>query len=126
MNKDISKDFEFLKSLKEVEAVLVYGSKANKTSHEKSDIDICIIAPSLKNSKDFTALLSLIWRNVNPGKYDIRIFEELPLYIKMNIINNHKLIFAKDTGKLYEYFYFYRKLWSNQAVAIMEKEQYQG
>lgn len=49
-------------------------------------------------------------------KYDIRFFEELPLYIQINVIENNKILFAKDIYELYEYFYYFRKLWEDQAM----------
>jgi len=42
------------------------------------------------------------------------VFEELPLYMKMEVIDNHEIVFAKDELELYEYFYYFRKLWKDQ------------
>lgn len=32
-----------------------------------------------------------------------------PLYIQVEIIENHKIIFCEDVSELFEYFYPYRK-----------------
>ena len=120
----IKKDFSFLKQeLKNdrILGVILYGSYAKNEQHARSDIDICIIAPKCKTPKEIAGLLGFIWQNINANIYDIRIFEELPLYIKISIINNHRIIYAKDKYSLYEYFYLYRKLWQDQSLHWIEK-----
>lgn len=121
--KNIRKDFSFLKDKMEkgeIDAVLFYGSYAENKQTVRSDIDICVVAPKLKTPKQFSKLLGEIWQNVNANKYDVRIFEELPLYIKMEVINKHKVIFSKNIPELSYYFYRYRKLWQDQSVNWVE------
>jgi predicted nucleotidyltransferase len=36
--------------------------------------------------------------------------------MKKEVISNHKIIFARDVSELYEYFYFFRKLWNEQEI----------
>jgi hypothetical protein len=108
----LEKDFSFLKH-KNVLAVLLFGSGAKREESKKSDIDICIVAPNCSRLD----LLREIYRNldVHGKNYDVRIFEDLPLYIKIQIIEDNEIIFTKDVYELYEYFYFFRKLWEDQA-----------
>ena len=54
--------------------------------------------------------------DVHSKRYDVYTFEELPLYMKMEVISNHEIIFARDVPELYEYFYFFRKLWKEQEI----------
>lgn len=112
--KSIEKDFSFLFEKKEVLAVLLYGSVVKGNETPRSDIDICVVAPECK---DRAGLLREVYGNLDvyAKKYDIRIFEELPLYIKIHIILDHDVIHAKDIYDLYEYFYYFRKLWDDQA-----------
>lgn len=117
--KQILKDLKFLKKYKEVHSVLLYGSYAKNKQTQRSDIDICVVAPECRNIQDYSSLLRKIWGKVDTKNYDIRLFEELPLYIKISVINNHKIIFSKDVSELNLYFYFYRKLWDSQAVNRM-------
>jgi len=56
----------------------------------------------------FTAVnLGRVFERVG-GKYDIKIFEDLPLHIKMDIINFHHVIIG-DEVELSYYFYRFRK-----------------
>ncbi len=101
---EIAKDFSFLKD--EVLAVLLFGSSVKG---EGRDVDICVV------SKDNPEkVLKRVFSKVDASKYDIWIFEELPLYMKMEVIENHEIVFCKDELELYEYFYQFRKLWKDQ------------
>lgn len=113
--ESIKKDFSFLFSRDDILAILLYGSAATGDETPRSDIDICIVLPSRKKMKD---ILNEIYRKLDvfTKKYDVRFFEELPLYIQVNIIESNKIIYSKDIYELYEYFYFIRKLWGDQMM----------
>ncbi len=107
--ENIARDFSFLKN--RVLAILIFGSASKGIVGEKSDIDICIVAPN-KNPKE---LLKEIFQRVDVSgkKYDVYVFEELPLYLKMEVIKTHTIVFG-DPRELGEYFYLFRKLWEDQ------------
>jgi predicted nucleotidyltransferase len=111
----LNKDFSFLFERVDIIAILLYGSAAVGDETPRSDIDICIVLPSRKYMKD---ILNEIYRKLDvfTKKYDVRFFEELPLYIQINIIESNKIIYSKDIFELYEYFYFIRKLWEDQII----------
>jgi len=80
-------------------AVMLFGSYAR---HEKfSDIDVCIIMLP----KNFDAL-SLSKKRLEYLKdfpdYDVRIFQQLPLYIRMRVLKEGKIIFCRDEDALYD------------------------
>ncbi|MEK6950226.1 MAG: nucleotidyltransferase domain-containing protein [Nanoarchaeota archaeon] len=108
----IKQDFKGLSRNKNIVAILLYGSWACGEATPRSDIDLCIVAPKTEPQ----AVLSTVWRTVNvtARKYEVYVFEEMPLYLKMEVIDSHKVIYARDQGELYEYFYFFRKLWNDQ------------
>jgi len=101
---DLAKDFSFLKE--KVLAVLIFGSSVKEKGR---DLDVCIVSGA--DPKD---VLKDVFVNVDTSKYDVWIFEELPLYMKMEVIENHEIVFCRDEAELYEYFYFFRKLWKDQ------------
>ncbi len=90
--------------------VVVYGSYARNQCTPRSDIDVAVIT----KIRDPNANIKILWTlfsKIKPG-YDVRIFELLPLPIKINVINNYIVIFG-DPLDISEYFYFYRKLWKD-------------
>jgi len=110
--EQIYSDFSIIIQKREILGILLYGSYLMDNETYRSDIDICIVAPN----EDIHQLISIILQNVNvtSKKYDVRVFQELPLYIKIHVIENGKLIYSGDKLDLYEYFYLYRKLWNDQ------------
>jgi len=100
----IGQDFEFLSN--EVLAIVIYGSRVKGAETERSDIDVCIVAPNRCSSEIYKKTLSL--------DYDIKIFELLPLYLKVEVIENHEIVCISDLLEFYEYLYFYRKIWKDQ------------
>jgi len=108
----IYNDFSYVIEKKDILGILLYGSYSKSQNTNRSDIDICIVAPN----EDIHQLISFILQNINvdANKYDIRLFNELPLYIKIHIIEDGILIYSSNELDLYEFFYIYRKLWEDQ------------
>jgi hypothetical protein len=113
----IAVDFAFLAhDGEEVLAMLLFGSAARDDTDLRSDRDICIVAPELRAARTRRLILRTIFDrlDVTGKRYDLWFFEELPLYLKMQVIEHHEVIFCRDLPALYEYLYFYRKLWGDQ------------
>jgi predicted nucleotidyltransferase len=112
----IALDFAFLTDDKEVLAMLLFGSGARDDADQRSDRDICIVAPELRDARTRLVFLRAIFDrlDVRGKRYDLWFFEELPLYMKIQVIEHHEVILCRDLPALYEYLYFYRKLWGDQ------------
>lgn len=106
----LKKEFLFLKN--DVLGVLLFGSSIDNRRIKRSDVDICVVAPKQKP----LSMLSLVHQKIDvyKKKYDVHTFEELPLYMKAEVLRNHKVIVSKNLPELYEYLYFYQKLWDEQ------------
>ena len=112
----IALDFAFLTDDDEVLAMLLFGSGARDDADPRSDRDVCIVAPELRDARARLVILRAIFDqlDVRGKRYDLWFFEELPLYMKIRVIEHHEVIFCRDLPALYEYLYFYRKLWGDQ------------
>ncbi len=116
MDKEqIRTDFEFLKKDGRVLGVLIFGSRVEGRAHERSDVDICVVAPGAKPWD----VLKQVYPHLDTEKkgYDVHVFEEFPLHLKHRVMENYEIVWTRDKGKLEEYFYTYRKLWNDQAKA---------
>jgi predicted nucleotidyltransferase len=111
MIEKLKKDFEEFKD--RVFGILLYGSYAKDEYTKRSDIDICLVGVDKDTYMEILGKLG--------NKYDIKIFEELPLYIQIDIIKNHKVIFG-DELELSEYFYKFRKIWRDMEKRIRENQ----
>jgi hypothetical protein len=104
--EDLIEDFCFLAD--RVLAVLIFGPSPG--GRERRSLDICIVNPEDFNMRGIFQRVDVTGKN-----YDVWFFEELPLYIKMEIIESHEVLFCRTLLDLYGYFYQLRKLWKDQA-----------
>ncbi len=80
------------KLAEEIEAVLLFGSFADNSFTNRSDIDICVVFKkdlSLKEATSFRISLS----GELTEKVDLQVFNILPLRIKRGIARNHKVLY---------------------------------
>jgi predicted nucleotidyltransferase len=78
--KGIEKDFECVKE--KTLGILLFGSRAEGMHHARSDIDVCLVAGDYDPGKLFQDVLKT---NLTV-KYDVKIFELLPLKMKGTIL----------------------------------------
>ena len=109
---DLKKDFEFIRD--EVNGVLLFGSAVKGEQTTRSDIDIALV-----RQKNKRVLLKVFERL--GGKYDVKIFEDLPLCIKMAIIKNHQIIFGNEVELSY-YFYRFRREWKDMEYRVLSNQ----
>ncbi len=111
VGEKVREDLRFLFENRSVLGVLLYGSVVAGESTERSDIDICVVTPA---AGDKVAFSRWILSNVKDERYDVRVFELMPLYLKMEVVEHGVVVHARDIYELYEYFYAFRKSWDDQ------------
>ncbi len=98
MNKEISKIIEKAKKDKEILAVALFGSSVKGDGR---DMDICLILdrkyPNIEMSRKRLEFLSETGDNT-----DVQIFQQLPIYIRVRVIKDGKILHYKNMDKLYE------------------------
>lgn len=104
MNKEINL---FMKKLKEmpdfsrVRFVILYGSQALGKANPMSDYDFAIYLDLPKDKRyNFRIKLS----GELSDKYDVHIFQDLPLYVKNDVLKG-EVIYAKDERFVYDVAY---------------------
>ena len=120
---DIKEDLKKLNKL----WVVIYGSfLTDYYIPHRSDIDIAVITQ--KQDKESNIAIWKKFLGEFSEKYDIKIFELLPLNIKIEVIENYQVVFGNPL-EISEYFYHYRSIWkdtihrieSNRFKSIKEK-----
>lgn len=99
--------------------ILIFGSFVEGGFGPNSDIDIAIISRSKNPEKNNDILNQFLGRF--PKKYDINIFELLPIRVKYSILCNYKVLFG-DRIEISEYLYEYRKIWNDCKYRILENQ----
>lgn len=90
------KILEMAKKDKEVIAVVLFGSRARKEATPESDTDICLFLENPENSSEKRIEYTL------SDNLDVQAFQALPMYIKMRILKEGKILFCRDEKALYE------------------------
>ncbi len=108
----ISRDFAFLRG--KVLGILLFGSHVYGGESVRSDVDVCIVAPET-NSKE---LFDMILATRLPERYDIKIFEALPLKMKGTILDDHVIVWSSDLGELTYYLHRWVRIWGDQKMAL--------
>lgn len=109
--QQLRKDFEEFGDF--CSGIIIFGSLAEGKQTKRSDVDVCIVRPS-------EGTLNRIYSKLG-GKYDIKVFEKLPLYLKMEVMEKGRILYGNKVN-LSEYFYFYRKFWKDMEHRIIENE----
>ena len=82
--------------LPQTEFIILYGSVSRKESTPLSDIDICI-SLNLPTKERLKARITL--SGELPDKFDIQIFEDLPIYVQKEVLGGI-LLYCKQKTKL--------------------------
>ena len=81
-------------------AVFLFGSTTRSDYHQTSDVEICLIL-----KPDHHTPLELSRKRLeylNLSVLDVRIFQQLPLYVRMGVIKEGKNLFNADEDALYQ------------------------
>jgi len=83
-------------------AVALFGSYARGEAHR--DIDICIFLQPKTYSQLDLSKKKLSYQPDNE-KYDVQIFQQLPLYIRKRILKEGRILYCKDEDTLYDTYF---------------------
>ena len=102
MDKQIQKILEKAKTDSQTLAVAIFGSYARNEPYR--DIDVCILLKDEQYTDFFLAKKRLKFTLENE-KYDVQIFQSLPLYIRIKIFKEMKLLFCRNEDALYDLYF---------------------
>jgi hypothetical protein len=85
---------------RDVLAIILFGSRARGEATPESDVDVCIVldtgaSPGLEASRkrlDYAAGPAL----------DVKIFQQLPLYVRSRVLKEGRVLYVRDEDRLYE------------------------
>jgi hypothetical protein len=81
-------------------AVFLFGSAVRNEAYKESDVDICLVMEKGNYTPEelFKKRLSYL----KLFDMDIQIFQRLPLYIRIRIIKEGRVLFCRNEDMLYE------------------------
>jgi len=84
----------------EVLAVFLFGSYARKEQVRSSDIDVCLAL--ISKPVELTASSRKRLDYLKDIPLDVKIFQQLPLYMRRRVLKEGRLLFVRDETLLYQ------------------------
>ncbi|MEF8848465.1 MAG: nucleotidyltransferase domain-containing protein [Candidatus Thermoplasmatota archaeon] len=81
-----------------VKFIILYGSQSTNKQTPLSDVDLAVFYDGSKEER-FRFRMKILGRV--PEKYDIQLFQDLPLYVKNEVIKG-KVVYNSDTKLIYK------------------------
>ena len=108
MKKEINRVIDkFLEKIRrteyfpKIEFIILYGSYLGDYHYDDSDIDICIYIQ--ENVRNLAEIRLNILKKFE-DKFDIQIFQLLPIYIQIEVLKG-KVLYMRDENMIYEIAY---------------------
>jgi predicted nucleotidyltransferase len=86
----------------EVLAVIIFGSAARDEQAPFSDVDICLVMMPPPRPSSLTGLSYKRLEYMKNNSFDLRVFQQLPLYIRVRVLREGRILFVRDENQLYE------------------------
>ena len=86
---------------KKIKFIILYGSIVEGNQTPLSDIDLSVYYEGTKEERFKFRMEAL--GNVN-DKFDIQIFQDLPLYIRKEIISHGEILYQKNYSEIFDIF----------------------
>jgi predicted nucleotidyltransferase len=101
MDPSIERLIEKAKADERVLAVMLFGSRARGEDTAESDLDVCLVLPPGRDTRHDQVAVRLEYLASSTGRLDIRIFQQLPLYVRRRVLREGVVLFCKDLDTLY-------------------------
>jgi predicted nucleotidyltransferase len=99
MNPHIDRLIEKVKADDAVLAVLLFGSRARGEETSRSDVDLCLVLPSGKDTPEDRMAVRLAY--LPCAGVDVQVFQLLPLYIRSRVLREGVVLYCRDLDELY-------------------------
>ena len=83
----------------DVLAVLLFGSSVRMEDLASSDVDICLLLRQKKFTPLFLSQKKMEY--LQRFNFDIHIFQQLPIYIRVRVLREGKILYCRDEDELY-------------------------
>ncbi len=83
-------------------AVMLFGSEARGEAGPASDLDVCLILPPGRDGKAEQAAVREAYLHISGERLDLRVFQQLPLYVRRRVLKEGRVLACRDEDALYE------------------------
>lgn len=100
VSKQIDRLLERARRDERILAVMLFGSRARQEQIETSDADICLIL--VPDKYEAIELSQKKLEYLTGFDLDIHVYQQLPLYIRVRVLKEGKVLYCRDEDQLYE------------------------
>lgn len=97
--KELSALLEQARQDDDVLALILFGSAARGEASERSDIDVCLVLHPKRWDLEELARKRFEYLHFD---LDIKLFQQLPLYVRSRVLKEGVVLLVKDEDQLYE------------------------
>ena len=98
--KELEKIVKKARKDENVLAVILFGSYARGEAKPNSDVDICLVLKK-EFKRDFTEK-KLEYLSEFSDRFDIHVFQQMPLYLKIRVLREGKVLLNKNYDELFQ------------------------
>jgi predicted nucleotidyltransferase len=86
----------------EVLGVVLFGSAARQEQTVLSDVDLCLVMMPQPEPFETATFLRKRLEYLKDSSLDVRIFQQLPLYVRRRVLKEGQILFTRNESLLYE------------------------
>jgi hypothetical protein len=86
----------------EVLGVVLFGSAARQEQTLLSDVDLCLVMMPLPKPFEPSTFLRKRLEYMEDFSLDVRVFQQLPLYVRRRVLKEGQVLFTRNESLLYE------------------------
>lgn len=91
--------------------VVLYGSVLTDRFTDRSDVDVAVVTREPDRDRNRSAWRSAL--GAAPDRYDVRVFELLPLPVQHDIAEHHRVVFGDAVDLSYYFYNRTRRAWKD-------------
>ncbi len=99
---ELERVVEKIKGIENVQFIILYGSVAEGRMTEESDVDLCVGYDG--DEEEASRVRFEILSELFDDRYDIQIFQLLPLYVRKEVLKGD-VLYRRDKQELYDIAY---------------------
>lgn len=101
MNPLVTRLVDKVKEDEAVLAVVFFGSYARGEETPRSDIDLCLVLLTGRDTKTDQTAVRIRYLEDARGRLRIHVFQQLPLHVRRRVLKEGVVLFCKDWDVLY-------------------------
>jgi len=102
MHPELARLVQRVQSDEAVLAVMLFGSEVRSEAGPESDLDVCLVLPPGRDGRAEQTTVREGYLDLSGGRLDLRVFQQLPLYVRRRVLKEGRVLVCRKEDALYE------------------------